>query len=151
MRNIEERKVNMKINHLMNARVLLNKVISEFNKSIDLDEFDDKLDLKVIKLLEESIKEVYIKLVNTENSIKNKYSNENIYSKEELQKAYDEGYIIQRKDITKYTGWGTLRKRPSFENDEYTKYIYRIREKEDDKKLKVYTNVSYNNIKEGIQ
>ena len=68
-------------------------------------------------------------------------SYENKWTAEQLQKFYDQGYAIQRKFKGKARGWGTLRSRPTFGNNELARYAYRVMELKAPELKKVYEEV----------
>ena len=68
-------------------------------------------------------------------------SYENRYTAEQLQKFFDQGYAIQRKLKGNARGWGTLRSRPTFDNNELARYAYRVMELKRPKLKKVYEEV----------
>lgn len=68
-------------------------------------------------------------------------SYENRYTAEQLQKFYDQGYAIQRKFKGNARGWGTLRSRPTFDDNELARYAYRVMELKWPELKKVYEEV----------
>ena len=68
-------------------------------------------------------------------------SYENRYTAEQLQRFFDQGYAIQRKLKGNARGWGTLRSRPTFDNNELARYAYRVMELKRPKLKKVYEEV----------
>lgn len=68
-------------------------------------------------------------------------SYENRYTAEQLQRFFDQGYAIQRKLKGNARGWGTLRSRPTFDNNELARYTYRVMELKRPKLKKVYEEV----------
>lgn len=68
-------------------------------------------------------------------------SYENRYTAEQLQRFFDQGYAIQRKLKRNARGWGTLRSRPAFDNNELARYTYRVMELKMSELKKVYEEV----------
>lgn len=68
-------------------------------------------------------------------------SYENRYTAEQLQRFFDQGYAIQRKFKGNARGWGTLRSRPTFDNNELARYTYRVMELKAPELKKVYEEV----------
>lgn len=68
-------------------------------------------------------------------------SYENRYTAEQLQRFFDQGYAIQRKIKGNARGWGTLRSRPTFDNNELARYTYRVMELKRPELKKVYEEV----------
>jgi hypothetical protein len=68
-------------------------------------------------------------------------SYENRYTAEQLQRFFDQGYAIQRKFKGNARGWGTLRSRPTFDNNELARYAYRVMELKRPELKKVYEEV----------
>ena len=68
-------------------------------------------------------------------------SYENKYTAEQLQRFFDQGYAIQRKFKGNAKGWGTLRVRPTFDNNELARYTYRVMELKKPELKKVYEEV----------
>ena len=69
-------------------------------------------------------------------------SYENKWTAEQLQKFFDRGgYAIQRKFKGNAKGWGTLRSRPTFDNNELARYTYRVMELKKPELKKVYEEV----------
>lgn len=68
-------------------------------------------------------------------------SYENKWTAEQLQRFFDQGYAIQRKFKGNARGWGTLRSRPTFGNNELARYTYRVMELKRPELKKVYEEV----------
>ena len=66
---------------------------------------------------------------------------ENRYTAEQLQRFFDQGYIIQRKLKGNARGWGTLRSRPTFGDNELARYTYRVMKLKAPELKKVYEEV----------
>lgn len=68
-------------------------------------------------------------------------SYENKWTAEQLQRFFDQGYAIQRKLKGNARGWGTLRSRPAFGNNELARYTYRVMELKRPELKKIYEEV----------
>jgi hypothetical protein len=68
-------------------------------------------------------------------------SYENKWTTEQLQKFFDQGYKIQRKFKGNARGWGTLRSRPTFDDNELARYTYRVMELKRPELKRIYEEI----------
>ena len=114
------------------ALIKAEKIIKEYAKTTSLSKECEN----VVRAIEMTVNEV--------NKIRFKerdLSYENRYTAEQLQEFYDQGYAIQRKFKGNFKGWGTLRNRPTFEDDELARYSYRVMKVKEASFKKVYEEV----------
>lgn len=76
---------------------------------------------KIVSTLKNTVNRIHLIRMKEE-----ELSYENKYTGKQLQKYFDEGYVIQRKFKRNKRGWGTLRSRPTFDNNELAYYVYRV-------------------------
>ena len=121
-----------KLSEVNSALIKAEKIIKEYAKTTSLSKECEN----VVRAIEMTVNEV--------NKIRFKerdLSYENRYTAEQLQEFYDQGYAIQRKFKGNFKGWGTLRNRPTFEDDELARYSYRVMKVKEASFKKVYEEV----------
>lgn len=114
------------------ALIKAKKIVEDYSRKTELSK-ECREAVEEIERLVHRINQIWLK--------ERELSYENKYTAEQLQKFFDEGYVIQRKFKGNVRGWGTLRSRPTFDNNELARYTYRVMELKRPKLKKVYEEV----------
>lgn len=114
------------------ALIKAEKIVENYSKKTELSKECLEVANSIERLINQ-INQIWLKELDL--------SYENRYTAEQLQRFFNQGYAIQRKLKGNVRGWGTLRSRPAFDNNELARYTYRVMELKRPKLKKVYEEV----------